>query len=97
MIERLVDLKSLIRYIREGRPFYYLPDQDMGERASVFVPFFGIPVATVTALSRIARSMNAIVIPFVARIRRDNAGWEATCILLLKTFRPTIQKPSPGA
>jgi lauroyl/myristoyl acyltransferase len=43
MIERLVDLKTLIRYIREGRPFYYLPDQDMGERASVFVPFFGIP------------------------------------------------------
>jgi len=43
MIECLVDQKTLIRYIREGRPFYYLPDQDMGERASVFVPFFGIP------------------------------------------------------
>ena len=34
----MASLKPLIRYIREGRPFYYLPDQDLGERASVFVP-----------------------------------------------------------
>lgn len=76
VIERMASLKPIIRLIRERRPFYYLPDQDMGEKASVFVPFFGIPAATVTALSRIAQTTNAAVIPCITRIRSDKAGWE---------------------
>ncbi len=76
LVDRLASLKSLIRHIREGRPFYYLPDQDMGERASVFVPFFGIPAATVTALSRIAQSTNAVVVPCVSRILPHGSGFE---------------------
>ncbi len=76
LVDRLANLKSLIRYIRSGRPFYYLPDQDMGERASVFVPFFGVPAATVTALSRIAESTNAAVLPCVSRILPYGRGFE---------------------
>jgi Kdo2-lipid IVA lauroyltransferase/acyltransferase len=68
VVERMASLKPILRLIREGRPFYYLPDQDMGERASVFVPFFGIPAATVTTLSRIAETTNAVVIPCITRI-----------------------------
>ena len=76
LVDRLASLKSLIRNIREGRPFYYLPDQDMGERSSVFVPFFGIPAATVTALSRIAETTNAVVIPCITRILPRGRGYE---------------------
>jgi len=76
LVDRLANLKALIRYIREGRPFYYLPDQDMGERASVFVPFFGIPAATVTALSRIAATTNAAVVPCVSSILPGGTGFE---------------------
>jgi KDO2-lipid IV(A) lauroyltransferase len=76
LVDRLANLRSLIRHIREGRPFYYLPDQDMGERASVFVPFFGIPAATVTTLSRIAESTNAVVVPCVNRILPYGKGFE---------------------
>lgn len=68
VVERSASLKTLIRHIRAGRPFYYLPDQDLGERASVFAPFFGVPAATVTALSRIAQSTNAVVLPCITRI-----------------------------
>jgi KDO2-lipid IV(A) lauroyltransferase len=68
VVERFASLKPIIRLIREGWPFYYLPDQDMGEKASVFVPFFGIPTATITALSRIAEATNAAVIPCITRI-----------------------------
>jgi KDO2-lipid IV(A) lauroyltransferase len=76
VVERTASLKSLIKYIREGRPFYYLPDQDLGERASVFAPFFGVPAATVTALSRIAHSTNAAVIPCITRILPRGRGYE---------------------
>jgi len=68
VVERMASLKPILRMIRQGRPFYYLPDQDMGERASVFVPFFGIAAATVTTVSRIAETTNAAVIPCLTRI-----------------------------
>jgi len=76
VVERFSSLKPVIRLIRNKWPFYYLPDQDMGERASVFVPFFGIPAATVTMLSRIAETTNAVVIPCVTRALPFGRGFE---------------------
>jgi KDO2-lipid IV(A) lauroyltransferase len=75
LFERKSNLRSLIRHLREGRPFYYLPDQDAGAEG-VFVPFFGIPAATVTALSRIAKMADAVVIPCYNRILPWGRGFE---------------------
>ena len=86
IVERSASLKSLIRYIRDGRPFYYLPDQDMGERASVFVPFFGIPAATVTALSRIAEVTNSAVVPCITRALPNGRGYETRLYPPLENF-----------
>jgi lipid A biosynthesis lauroyl/palmitoleoyl acyltransferase len=86
VVERMSNLKLLIKLIRQGLPFYYLPDQDMGERASVFAPFFGIPAATVTALSRIAESTNAAVIPCVTRILPGGRGYEVRFYPPLENF-----------
>ena len=55
-------VRSMVRYIRDGLPFYYLPDQDPG-RKGVFVPFFNISTATFPALGRIAKMSKATVIP----------------------------------
>ena len=41
-IERSDDLRGLIRVIRQGTPFFYLPDQDAGRRG-IFVPFVACP------------------------------------------------------
>jgi Kdo2-lipid IVA lauroyltransferase/acyltransferase len=60
---------------REHRPFYYLPDQDHGARNSVFVPFFGVPAATLPGLSRIARLSGARVLPCVTRLLPGGAGY----------------------
>jgi len=76
LFERKASLKSLIRHIRDGRPFYYLPDQDPGGAESVFVPFFGVPAATVTAFSRIAQMTGAVVIPCYNRILPWGRGFE---------------------
>ena len=67
---------AVVKTIRAGVPFYYLPDMDLGARDSVFVPFFGVPAATVTALSRIARLANAVIVPAVTRQLEDGAGYE---------------------
>jgi KDO2-lipid IV(A) lauroyltransferase len=60
-------IRPVIKSMRRGLPFYYLPDMDLGERDSVFVPFFGVQAATVTGLSRIARLARAVVVPAVTR------------------------------
>lgn len=67
LIARQDGLKSTLNAIRSGRPFYYLPDQDHGRHNAVFVPFFGVPAATVSALPRLARLTNAQIIPVVTR------------------------------
>ena len=65
MASRQDGLKPVVREMRKGRPFYYLPDMDFGARDAVFVPFFGVPAATVTALSRLAKITGAAVVPSV--------------------------------
>jgi KDO2-lipid IV(A) lauroyltransferase len=61
--------------LREHRPMYYLPDLDHGPRNAVFVPFFGVPAATVPGLSRIGRLAKAKVLPCVTRIGPGGAGY----------------------
>ena len=60
-------VRPVVRAMREGLPLYYLPDMDLGDRDSIIVPFFGVPAATITGLSRIARLANAVVVPAVTR------------------------------
>jgi KDO2-lipid IV(A) lauroyltransferase len=56
------DLRTALRAMREGLPFYYLPDMDNGDQNSIFVPFFGQPAATLPMVSRLARSLGAKVV-----------------------------------
>ena len=57
------DTRALLRTLRKGFALWYAGDQDYGRKHSVFAPFFGIPAATVTALSRLARMSKARVVP----------------------------------
>jgi Kdo2-lipid IVA lauroyltransferase/acyltransferase len=56
-------LRPILRHIREGQFFYYLPDEDLGPEHSVFAPFFGVPKATLPALGRLAKLTGAAVLP----------------------------------
>ena len=76
LVERESSLRPLVRLVRKGMPFYYLPDQDLEGRASVFVPFFGIQASTVTALSRIAKMTQAAVVPCISYILPGGRGYE---------------------
>jgi len=76
LFERDSHLKGLIRLMRAGYPFYYLPDQNPGEAAHVYAPFFGIPTATLTALARLARLSEALVIPCFTRLLPNGDGYE---------------------
>jgi KDO2-lipid IV(A) lauroyltransferase len=65
LLSRQDGVRGLVREMRRGKPCYYLPDMDFGPRDSVFVPFFGVPAATITGLARLARLAGARVVPVV--------------------------------
>ncbi len=65
---RQAGIRKVLRAIESGEAFYYLPDMDFGPKASVFVPFFGVPAATTIGLSYIARITGAHVVPCVTRM-----------------------------
>ncbi|NJD24678.1 MAG: lipid A biosynthesis acyltransferase [Betaproteobacteria bacterium] len=64
-------LRRIVRALKDGYPFFYLPDQDFGPKESIFAPFFGVPAATIPALSRLARVTGAIVVPVIVFQRPD--------------------------
>ena len=68
MFPRQAGVKEGLRAIADGALYYYLPDLDYGRNRAIFVPFFGVPAATVTGLSYIARSAGALVVPCVTRM-----------------------------
>jgi KDO2-lipid IV(A) lauroyltransferase len=71
LVSRQEGLRSVIRAIRSGKPFYFLPDMDFGLRDAIFSPFFGVPAATITALPRLARLGGAKVVPVITRQEGD--------------------------
>lgn len=78
LLKRTDSLLTIIRTLKKkDMAFLYLPDQDFGEKDSVFVPFFGIPTATTDGLSRIAKLTNAIVVPAIAE-RLKNGRFRMT-------------------
>ncbi len=72
------DVRGIIRTLKSGRVINYTTDQDFGARHSVFVPFFNIPTATVTAPSQLARVAGAVAIPYTTRANANLTGYEIT-------------------
>ncbi|HEX7342424.1 MAG TPA: LpxL/LpxP family Kdo(2)-lipid IV(A) lauroyl/palmitoleoyl acyltransferase [Rhodanobacteraceae bacterium] len=65
------DLRDTIKYLRAGGVLWYAPDQDMRSKDHVFVPFFGIPTATITATHHLVRLGRAQVVPFFCQRTAD--------------------------
>ena len=78
-ISRQEGIRPALAALKEGIPFYYLPDQDYGPRDAIFVPFFAASAATITGLSRLTRITGARVLPCVTRVLPGGGGYELTC------------------
>ena len=78
LFSRKEGVKPIIRAMRDKLPYFMLPDMDFGAKDAEFVPFFGVPAATLTAPGRIAAATGAAVIPVVATFLPGYAGWKVT-------------------
>ncbi|PPE65724.1 lipid A biosynthesis acyltransferase [Caldimonas caldifontis] len=75
IFSRKESAKPLMRCIRRGQPFFNLPDMDFGPKDAAFVPFFGVPAATLLAPSRMARALDMVVQPVVAEMLPGGEGY----------------------
>jgi KDO2-lipid IV(A) lauroyltransferase len=79
-------MRPVVRAIRAGHAFYYLPDEDLGPENSVFVPFFGVETATITALSRLTRMCRAAVLPYTTCYNAEERRYVARIFPPLAAF-----------
>jgi len=79
LFSRQDGIRPALAALRDGIPFYYLPDMDYGARDAIFTPFFGVPAATITGLSRLAKLAGARVVPCVTQLLPGGAGYVLRC------------------
>jgi KDO2-lipid IV(A) lauroyltransferase len=70
------DIRGTLRCLKHNIPVWYTPDVDAGIKSSVFVPFFGIQAASVTATTRFTKLSQASSIPVSFYRREDGSGYD---------------------
>lgn len=83
--------KPLMRAIKQGAGFFNLPDMDFGARDAAFVPFFGVPAATLLAPSRMSRLLGMKVQPIIAEMLPWGRGYR------VRFFEPWDDFPTADA
>ena len=78
LYSRQQGLRPILKGMREGHPFIYPTDQDQGVKDGAFIPFFGVPAATMTSLPRITQMTGAKVVPSITRLLPGGAGYVLT-------------------
>lgn len=76
VVAREEGLMKLVRALKPGLAMVFSPDEDLGLKAAVFAPFFGIPKATLTTPARLAKLGKAVALPIMALRNPDNGQYE---------------------
>ncbi len=80
------DIRTLITALKANEPVWYAPDQAYRRKGAELVPFFGIPAATNTATSRLAKMTGAAVLPYFCERLPGSAGYRAVIQPALENF-----------
>jgi KDO2-lipid IV(A) lauroyltransferase len=85
MFER-TELRAMVRLLKKNKVLWYAPDQDFGRKESTFAYFFGIPTATLTATSKLAKLTGAKVVPMSYHRIDDDGTYEVEFLPPLEDF-----------
>jgi len=80
------DIRTLVGALRDNEPVWYAPDQSYRKKGAQMVPFFGVPAATNTATSRLARMTGAAVLPYFQERLPGSQGYRAVIYPMLENF-----------
>lgn len=74
VIERK-EMRRALKSLKQGRTVWYASDQDYGRKNSVFVPFFGVTAATISATSKLLNFNNSAILLSSYYRKADNSGY----------------------
>jgi len=80
------DIRSLIAALKRNECVWYAPDQAYRKKGAEMVPMFGIPAATNTLTSRLARMTGAAVLPYFFERLPGDQGYRAVIHPALDDF-----------
>jgi KDO2-lipid IV(A) lauroyltransferase len=80
------DIRTLVSALRDNEPVWYAPDQSYRKKGAQMVPFFGVPAATNTATSRLARMTGAAVLPYFQERLPGSKGYRCVIFPMLDGF-----------
>jgi KDO2-lipid IV(A) lauroyltransferase len=80
------DIRAFISALKRNECVWYAPDQAYRKKGAEMVPMFGIPAATNTLTSRLARMSGAAVLPYFLRRLPGTSGYEAVIHPALEDF-----------
>ena len=80
------DARNMVKHLLAGNIVWYAPDLDLGKKLSIFVPFFNVPAATLTAPSKMAKLAHAKIIPIAFYRQDDGKGYDIHIKPALKNF-----------
>jgi Kdo2-lipid IVA lauroyltransferase/acyltransferase len=80
------DIRAMIRALKNNEAVWYAPDQSYRNKGAAMVKFFGIPAATTTATSRLARISGAAVLTYFPERLPGNAGYRVVIGPALEDF-----------
>lgn len=80
------DVRTLVMALKANEPVWYAPDQAYRKKGAQMVPFFGVPAATNTATSRLARMTGAAVLPYFPERLPGSAGYRMVIYPALDNF-----------
>ena len=69
------NIREVLKILRKNIALWYAPDQDFGMTSSVFAPFMGVPAATLTMTSRLAKASGAPVLPWYCERLSNGQGY----------------------
>jgi len=80
------DIRTMIRALKKNEAVWYAPDQSYRNKGAVMVNFFGIPAATTTATSRLARISGAAVLTYFPERLPGTGGYRVVIGPALEDF-----------
>ncbi|MDP9083928.1 MAG: LpxL/LpxP family Kdo(2)-lipid IV(A) lauroyl/palmitoleoyl acyltransferase [Pseudomonadota bacterium] len=80
------DIRAMVRALKNNQAVWYAPDQCYRNKGAAMVDFFGIPAATTTATSRLARISGAAVLTYFPERLPGNAGYRVVIGPALEDF-----------
>ncbi|MEZ0149474.1 MAG: lysophospholipid acyltransferase family protein [Candidatus Reddybacter sp.] len=79
------EIPHMLTQLKNQGVVVILPDQDFGKKRSVFIPFFGIPAATITAIPQYAKIADANVLT-MSTYRKEGGRFSVKIDPVLENF-----------